>query len=374
MDPREFREQFPVVTRTVYLNAAAVGPVSSRARDAAVKAIAEQADHGSGIFTGYEAALARTRDKVARLIGADAGEIAFVRNTVEALSVVASGLPWRAGDNVVASALEFSGNAYPWLNLARFGVSCRFVPSSDGAVDIDRLLEAADERTQLITVSLVQFSNGFRVDIDRLGEACQRRGIRLMVDAIQGVGVVTIDVRRAAVDFLACGAHKWLCAPLGSGFLYVRAARLPEISLTEIGHSSVVPVPQSFTDYRFTLRPDARRFESGVTSYASILGLEAALDLVDAISVARLRQHICALTARLVEQLRPLACRVQSVQPTAEAAGIVAFMHPRWASDVVATRLAGKGIIVSVREGAVRVSVHGYNTSDEIDALIAALA
>jgi selenocysteine lyase/cysteine desulfurase len=373
MDFGEFRRHFPVVSRQVYLNTAAVGPVSDLARDAAVAAIVAQAADGSKMFGPYEASLERARTKTGRLIGADPGEIAFVRNTVEALSVVASGLAWRAGDNVVASALEFSGNAYPWLNLARLGVACRFVPSPDGTVDVDALASATDERTRVVTVSFVQFSNGFRTDLDKLGTFCRSRDIRLMVDAIQGVGVVPLDVHEVAIDFLACGAHKWLCAPVGSGFLYVRRDRLPEIALTEIGHNSVVPVSGSFTDYRLTLRPDARRFESGITSYASVAGLEAALDLIAEVGVSRIRAHVCRLTARLVERLRARGYVTTSPQPPEESAGIVAFTGRDRPADGLAAHLAGRGIVVSVREAAVRISVHGFNDVDDVDALIAAL-
>jgi selenocysteine lyase/cysteine desulfurase len=336
-------------------------------------AMSEQAERGSGIFAPYEMALERTRTKIAHLLGADPGEMAFVRNTVEALSVVASGLAWRAGDNVVASALEFSGNAYPWLNLARYGVSCRFVPSADGAVDVDALIRATDDRTRVITVSVVQFSNGFRVDLDSLGSFCRSKGIRLMVDGMQGVGVVPINVEDSAIDFLACGVHKWLCSPSGLGFLYVRRERLPEIALTEIGHGSVVPVPGSFTDYRLTLRPDARRFEAGMTSYANIVGLEAALDLIDEIGVPRIHDHVCGLTTRLIEKLRARRYVTRSPQPPKAGAGIVSFTRSDQRADELGARLAAAGIVVSVREGAVRVSAHGFNTAEEIDALIATL-
>lgn len=373
MNLGEFREHFPIVKKHVYLNTAAVGPVSDRARDAAIRALTEQGDHGSGMFGAYETALERTRAKIADLIGCDAGEIAFVRTTVEALSVVASGLGWRSGDNVVASALEFSGNAYPWLNLARHGVTCRFVPSLDGAVDVDALIRAADENTRVITVSLVQFSNGFRVNLDKLGAFSRSNGIRLMVDGIQGVGVVPINVRDSAIDFLACGAHKWLCSPAGIGFLYVRRERLPEIALTEIGHSSVVPVPSSFTDYRLTLRPDARRFEAGLTSYAHVVGFEAALDLIREVGLAQIHRHVCGLVARLVEGLRARDYIPRSPQAPKEAAGIASFVRPGWQTDDINRRLTAHDIIVSVREGAVRVSAHAFNTADEIDALIASL-
>jgi cysteine desulfurase / selenocysteine lyase len=373
MDLAEFRRHFPIASKHVYLNTAAVGPLADLVLDAAVNAMTEQAAHGSGIFAPYETALERSRVKVARLIGSNPDEIAFVRNTVEALSIVASGLSWHAGDNVVASALEFSGNAYPWLNLASRGVSCRFVPSRNGAVDVDALIEAADERTRVITVSLVQFSNGFLVDLEDLGSICRSKGIRLMVDGIQGVGVVPLNVKDSAVDFLACGAHKWLCSPSGVGFLYVCNERLPEIALTEIGHRSVVPVPGSFTDYRLTLRPDARRLEAGITSYANIAGLEASLDLIDRVGVPRICGHIRGLTTRLIERLRARGYVTKSTQPPDESAGIVSFVHPDREADAIGVRLAAEGIIVSVREGALRVSAHGFNTPDEIDALIAAL-
>jgi cysteine desulfurase / selenocysteine lyase len=373
VDLLTFRGHFPIVAKHVYLNTAAVGPLSDLARDAAIGATADQADHGSRIFGPYEAALERTRAKVARLIGADPDEIAFMRNTVEALSVVASGLAWRAGDNVVSSALEFSGNAYPWLNLERLGVSCRFVPSRDGTVDIDAMIRATDERTRVITVSLVQFSNGFRVDIETLGTFCRSMGIRLMVDGIQGVGVVPLNVKNSGIDFLASGAHKWLCSPSGIGFLYVRGERLREVALTEIGHNSVVPVPGSFTDYRLTLRPDARRFEAGITSYANIAGLEAALDLIERVGVPQIYSHICGLTARLVERLQARGYAIRSPQPPKESAGIVSFVRPDRPADALGARLTAEGIVVSVREGSVRVSAHGFNTVDEIDALLAAL-
>jgi selenocysteine lyase/cysteine desulfurase len=187
------------------------------------------------------------------------------------------------------------------------------------------------------------------------------------------VGVVPLSLRDSAIDFLACGAHKWLCSPAGIGFLYVRGDRLSDITLTEIGHGSVVPVTGSFTDYKLTLRPDARRFEAGVTSYANVVGLEAALDLIQNVGVSQIRAHVCGLTPHLVEQLRAHGCVTRSPQPPEESAGIVSFVRPGWRGDALSLRLAAAGIVVTVREEAVRVSVHGFNTRDEVDALIAAL-
>jgi selenocysteine lyase/cysteine desulfurase len=273
----------------------------------------------------------------------------------------------------VASAIEFSGNAYPWLNMERSGVRCRFVPSADGAVRVEDLVHATDERTRLITVSLVQFSNGYRCDLKALGAFCRSRDIRLMVDGIQGVGIVPLDVDDCAIDFLACGVQKWLCAPMGLGFLYVRKDRLPELSLTEIGNGSVVPVPGTYRDYRLVLRPDARRFESGIMSYASICGLDASLGLIDQVGVPALHRHVTGLTTRLVAGLRKRGYATSSPQDPAEGAGIVAFGLEKWPSEEQEARFLERGITIALREGAIRVSCHGFNTAEEIDRLLEAL-
>ena len=373
LDVTAFRARFPVVSRHIYFNTAAVGPLSDRAAQAAIQAIEEQADDGSGIFARYEVAVEKTREKVARLIGAEPDEIAFVRNTVEGLSAIASGLRWQTGDNIVMSAQEFSGNVYPWLNTREYGVECRFVPAIGGAVDVSALLGAVDARTRVITVSLVQFSNGYRVDVGTLATRCRERGVRLVVDAIQGVGVVPVDVHDSGVDFLACGAHKWLCAPIGIGFIYVQKDRLPELRLTEVGHGSVVPVPATYTDYRFKLRPDARRFEAGVTSYANVRAFGAALDLLEGVGVAQVRRHVSRLAAHLITSLEAQGYKLRSHQRPDDAAGIVSFTSDRRSSEELRAQLAALGIVVSVRESAIRVSVHAFNTKDEVDTLLAAL-
>jgi cysteine desulfurase / selenocysteine lyase len=373
MNTDEFRHQFPAVKNSIYLNSAAIGPLSDSAKRAAIGAIEEQTERGSRFIDPYEETLARVRGKVAKLIGAKAKEIAFLRNTVEGLSTVASGFGWRPGDNIVASAIEFSGNAYPWLNMERHGVHCRFVPTPDGAVRVEDLIRATDDRTRLITVSLVQFSNGYRCDLKTLGAFCRSRNIRLMVDGIQGVGIVPLDVNDSAIDFLACGVQKWLCAPMGLGFLYVREEYLSELSLTEIGNGSVVPVQGTYRDYRLVLRPDARRFESGIMSYTSICGFDASLDLIDRVGVPVLHKHVTGLTTRLVEGLRERGYATCSPQNPRDGAGIVAFGIERWPSEEQESRFLAKGIIVALREQAIRVSCHGFNTAGEIDALLEAL-
>jgi selenocysteine lyase/cysteine desulfurase len=334
----------------------------------------EQSEYGSEMMPAYDIAKETARGEIARLISATPDEVAFTRNTVEGLSVIASGIDWQPGDVVVADTQEFPGNVYPWLNLeARFGVKVRLVPAQNGRVAAESLIAAADERTRLITVSFVQFSSGYRVELSKLGAFCRAQGIFLVVDGIQGVGVLPIDVVTSQVDFLACGAQKWLLGPPGIGFLYIRRPLWEQITLTDLGHGSVLPHPERYLDYRFSLRPNARRFEGGVMSYASLRGLRESLHLLLSVGVARIEARVLALTQRLAEGLIERGYHLLSPRGLGEGSGIVSLIHPRESSETLLERLRAGEVIASVREGALRFSPHYYNTEEEIDAALAHL-
>lgn len=374
MDPEAFRALVPIARRWAYLNHAAVGPLPTPAVLAMEAAAREQSELGSEMMSAYDAVKDATRGEVARLIGATPDEIALTRNTVEGLSVVASGIDWKPGDVVVADTQEFPGNIYPWLNLeGRFGVKVRLVPSENGRVTAESLMAGADDRTRLITVSFVQFSTGYRIDLGVLGTFCRARRIFLMVDGIQGVGVLPLDVVGSHVDFLACGAQKWLLGPPGIGFLYVRRPLWEQIALTDLGHGSVLPHPQRYLDYSFELRPDARRFEGGVMSYASLRAFRESLRLLSSAGTARIAARILALTQRLADALLGRGYRLLSPRGPGEGSGIVSFTHPGEPSPALLERLRRGGVIASVREGALRFSPHYYNTEDEIDTALARL-
>lgn len=374
MNPEAFRALVPITRRCAYLNHAAMGPLPSPALLAMEAAAREQSDLGSEMMSAYDAVKEATRGEVARLIRATPEEIAFTRNTVEGLSVVASGIDWKPGDVVVADTQEFPGNVYPWLNLeARFGVKVRLVPAENGRVTAESLIAAADERTRLVTVSFVQFSSGYRIQLGTLGAFCRARGIFLVVDGIQGVGVLPLDVVGSQVDFLACGAQKWLLGPPGIGFLYIRRPLWEQVALTDLGHGSVLPHPQRYLDYRFALRPDARRFEGGVMSHASLRGLCESLRLLGSAGAGRIEARVLALTQRLADALLGRGYRLLSPRGPGEGSGIVSFTHPREPSEALLARLRVGGVIASVREGALRFSPHYYNTEDEIDAALSCL-
>jgi len=373
MDIAKIRAQFPILGEVTYLDHSATGPLSLPVRQAAAEALAMQGEGSIGV-PRLAAAVDTLKDKIARLIGASRHEIALVRNTAEGLSTVAGGLPWRAGDRVVTDNIEFPANVYPWLNLkSRYGVETHLVPARDGRVLADDLMAACDDHTRAVAVSFVQFSNGYRVDLDRLGAFCRARGIYLCVDAIQGLGAVPLDVARTPVDFVACGGHRWLLGPLGLGFLYVHREVQDGVWPVEVGHHSVQQDPEHYTSYNLTFRPNAEKFEASVPNFAGVFGLSASLDLFHTVGMAEIAARVVAVTDHLCEGLVARGYRLRSPRGPAEKSGAVTFTSDRHASKELHERLREAKVITSVREGAIRVSPHFYNTDAEIDRLLATL-
>ena len=185
------RSQFPIAESLVYLNHAAVSPPPV----CAVEAVAEQVQdvqlNGSGNFGAWLKTKERARRRLAEILGARAEQVAFMRNTSDALSCVANGLQWRAGDNIVSFSGEFPSNIYPWLRLQEaHGVALRLCGERAGRVDVDELLGLIDERTRVVAISWVQFASGYRADLERIGRAARARDALLVVDVIQGLGVL----------------------------------------------------------------------------------------------------------------------------------------------------------------------------------------
>ena len=373
MDVEQIRASFPVFERYTYLNHSSTAPLSVHVQRAVAESAALQADGSEGSARLKER-IDPLKAKIARLINASPEEIALTRNTTEGLNIVASGLLWNEGENVVTDDMEFPANVYPWLNQeSRYGVRTRLVPARRGKVLVDDLMAACDARTRLITVSFVQFSNGYRVDLERLGAACRERGISLCVDAIQGLGPVDLDVRRCHIDFLAAGAHKWMLGPMGIGFLYIRRDLQAHLWPAYVSHFGVFQSPESMTRYELTFRHTAEKFEGGLPNYAGIFGFDAGLSLLYDVGLNAIRDRVMMLTDHLCEHVSRRGCRVLSHRGADERSGTVAFVSEREPAKDTAARLADAGVVVSLREGAVRVAPHFYNTVEDIDRLLAAL-
>jgi cysteine desulfurase / selenocysteine lyase len=368
------RAQSPFLDQLTFFNNGSIAALSLPVREAINRGLDAQAmgTIGRSIWRGVIAPL---REKIAALINAEPDEIAILRNTVEGISTVAAGVVWREGDTVVCNDLEFPANVYPWWNLrSRFGVQTTMVPGRDGRILVDDIVAAVDEHTRLITISFVQFSNGFRADLDRLGAFCRERGILLHVDGIQGVGPLRIDVQRSQVDFLACGGHKWLLGPIGIGFLYVRKELIKDLWACEPGHLGVKQNVNQYRDYDLTFRETAEKFEGGVHNYAGAFGLDKSLELFLEVGPDRISRRVLELTDQLCEGLARREMRLLSHRGPGEKSGTVAFQSDRQSVKDIYHQLQDAGIFVTISEGAVRVAPHFFNTAEEIDRLIGTLA
>ena len=367
--------EFPWCSDTVYLNNASIGPLPERTR-----LVLEQFNRGRAAphkLPDRElfAMLADTRRKLAQLVGASAGEIALTVNTGFGIGMAARALPLQPGDIVLVSDKEFPANVYPWLRLKDRGVAMELVPTTvEGWPDEARLLERLrDPRVRVLAVSLVQFSNGYLVDLDRLSAATRETGAFLVVDAIQAIGQLPVDLSRTPVDVLACGAQKWLLSPWGSGFVYVRRDLIGSLDPAITGWLSFEGTDDltRLTQYDDTLRADARRFELMTLPYQDFAGLNASLDLLLSLGIDRIRDHIRTLHQPVVEWADRSGARIVSPRG-ASGSGILCVAPER--VQEVHRRLKAARVVCSLREGAIRLSPHCYNTVAEMERVAHALA
>jgi selenocysteine lyase/cysteine desulfurase len=365
VDKKAVRELFPVTRNLIYFNHAAVGPLSTRASEAMERHVCDQRDHGALHWREWYAEDAHLRASAARLIGADPGEIAILKNTSEGLSFVAEGYRWKSGENVITTAMEFPSNYTPWKALQRRGVECR-VADSPTVENIEPLIDA---RTRIVSVSSVAFHNGFAADLDAIGELCARRNVLLCVDAIQSVGVLPIDVRKSKIAFLAADGHKWMCGPEGAAIFYVAAAHRERLEVLETGWTNLAR-QNSFLKAGPDLKPDARRFEAGTLNTNGVYGLRAAIDLLLEIGIENIALEVVRVAARLADRMDEIGWRVGSPRPI--ASGIVGAIPPgvdmsllRWHR-----KLEENGVVCAPREGMLRFSPHFYNDDGEVDRLV----
>jgi selenocysteine lyase/cysteine desulfurase len=366
--------EFPWTAETIYLNNASVGPLPERTRQVLEAFNRKRAAPFQLPDRELMAVMAESRRLAAELVGAGPEEIALTINTGYGLSLAARALPLRAGDIVLASDREFPANVYPWMLLEDIGVTLELAPTtSEGWPDEPYLLDRlTDPRVRVLAVSLVQFSNGYTVDLARLSKATRASGAYLVVDAIQGVGHIPVDVRKTPVDVLACGAQKWLLSPWGSGFVYVRRELIRDLRPAITGWMAFEGTDDftRLTQYNDTLRGDARRFELITLPYQDFAGMNASLGLLLTLGIARIREHLRALHAPVLAWAARSGAGV--VSPLGErGSGILCVAPPNLGEAFRA--LKTRHIVSSLREGAIRLSPHAYNTVEEMERVVEVL-
>lgn len=358
------REFAPLLgERVAYLNSAATGPLPSRT----LKVIAEEARLRAEPWRyGPElqfATLDRSRELAARLVNGRPEEIVLTVNTSFGINLAARSLPLEPGDVVVGSDRDFPANVYPWMSLERSrGVIYRQVPAPNRLFDEDALIAALDEpRVKVLAISWVSFESGARLDLERLGRACRERGIYLVLDAIQGLGVLQLDVRTTPVDIVSCGAQKWLCAPWGTGFTWVRRELVETLEPTFTGWMSVEG-SEDFTkmlDYSLKYRRDGRRFELCTLPYQDFAAFNASLEVLLEAGKDAIEERVSDLTQLIVDWADGTeSARLVTHSERGRRSGVMAVV-PRDAS-AASSRLNAAGVVHSLREGAIRLSPHFF--------------
>lgn len=364
MNLENIRKEFPVTEELIFFDHARVAPLPERVRKVVTAFVDDATRFGTAHYETWIGEIERARKNFARLINAEAGEVAFVKNTSEGLSIVANGLDWKAGDNVVIPDIEFPANVYPWWNLKRLGVGTRMVHAIEGRVLFDDIVKQVDARTRLISISSVECNSGFRNDLNRIGTFCKEKGILFCVDAIQSLGILPMDVKRDHIDFLSADGHKWMLSIEGLGGFYISKDVLDKVYPVTVGWGNMVN-SADFMNYEFQFRPGAQRFEEGSLNTMSIHAFGAALNLLLETGVENIEQRVMALGDTILEQLQRRGIKVYSSTDQEERSGNIAFEMDQDVSRLYEWMLARK-VKLTVRDGLVRLSPHFYNSTDEI--------
>ena len=366
------RLEFPVARERIFLAHAGVSPLPRRVADALRDYLLQctQRDQYSPVG---EPRIRQTRELAARLIGAEAEEIALVGPTSLALSLAAAGLPLRKGDNILIYLDDYPANVYPWMALAEKGVQVRLMNVRElGKIRPVDVMGQVDEQTRLVALATNHFLAGFRPDLDEIGKYLRQRGIVFGVDVIQTLGAFPISVKY--LDFLAAGAHKWLLGPCGAGIFYVRKSLQEKLRPTIYGGHNV-RAPNFISQEHIVFLPDARRYEPGTADLMGIVGLRAGLEMLLEVGVENIAAELLRKRAWFVPALQQKGWTVlQADAPPLNASGIISFFRAgAEPADLAALfqKLRDAGIELSLRQDRsgrqyLRLSAHFYNTDAEL--------
>ncbi len=374
MDIEHYRAEFPHIDQGfVHLNHAGVSGMSRRVINLIEEYCKRQSEDPIGCFPWAFGQIGECRSRLASLMGVATEHLAFTKNTGHGLSIIADGLDWRPGDEVIFANCEYPANSYPWLAQEDRGVKCVVVDSRpDGTIDIADYEAAFTSRTRVLAVSWVQFTTGFRADLAALTKLAHERGAFIVVDVIQGLGAFPINLTELGVDAAATGSQKWLIGPLGVGGLYVHPEMLSHMRLVNMGAGAVKNVI-AFDTLNFDVKPTVQRYEEGTPNIIGQCGLNGALEMLNEVGMETTSSRILATGRYAMDGLARRGYVIDSPQDDAIRAGLVMFHHPTISSDDVVKALTDAKIGVVSRGGRARFAPHFYNTHDDIDRALAAL-
>lgn len=361
-------DEFRLNDDIIYLNHAAVAPWPQRTKIAVQQFAEENATLGSKNYLQWVEKETELRKMLATLINAPShADIALLKNTSEGLSVVAHGLPWQSGDNVVISDQEFPSNRIVWESLQQDGVTVRQVDLGRDESPEQALINACDEKTRLLAISSVQYATGLKMDLVKLGAHCRSNNILFCVDAIQSIGAHRFDVQACQADFVMADGHKWMLGPEGLALFYCRAELREQLKLHQYGWH-MVEHAHDFSRRDWQPAANAQRFECGSPNMLVAHALHASISLLLEVGMetieSLIRNKVAQLFA-LLEQNEHLS--IISDQADDRYAGIVTFRHQQIEADTLYQTLMKQSVMCASRGGGVRFSPHFYTPTKKLE-------
>ena len=367
--PRDYRAEFPIFRRSIYLNSCSLGALSVRSRAKVNEFLDLWESRGAAAwYDVWWEALAELRARYARLINAAEGSVALQPNISVALTAIAETLDYRRRPKVVVTSLDFPTLAYQWLARVADGAELVVVESPDGvSVPVEAIARAVDDRTALVATSHVFFTSGAIQDVRALADVAHRRSALLLVDGYQAAGQLPVDVRALDVDFYCSGGLKWLLGGTGIAFMYARPDLWPGLRPRASGWFG------QREQFRFDpravdLHSDARRLEAGTPALMPVYAQLGGLDVIEELGTREIRRRTMALAEDLIEEARAAGLRPKVAPSADERTAIVMLRNDDPPAAV--RRLADAGIVTDSRPGHVRISPYFYNVPDDHRAAI----
>jgi len=368
-DLRRWLPEFPVRENCLYLDHAAVCPLPRPVAEAMRQRITDQEQTGHEKYREWRNNHLSCRHLGSQLIGCDPDDLSIIRSPSEGLSLIAEGLTWKKGDQILVGEEEFAANVAPWLHLSRRGIKVVRFPQPDGRIDPAVVADRMTGRTRMVAVSWVSFHTGWIAPLAQLGKMCREADCLLVVDAIQGLGLLPMHMRALKLDAVVADGHKWMFGPEGAGIMALTQELRTRLHPVISGWRNVQLAPGDFFLQRLSYHEDGRRFEPGASNDIGVAGLAAGLDIINSVEREAIQARVETLARLLTRILLSHGWDVYSPGSGHPIAGIVAGRHPNVAPREAARRLRERRVICSVRQSSVRFSPHFYITRGELEAL-----
>ncbi|MHA2203483.1 MAG: aminotransferase class V-fold PLP-dependent enzyme [Candidatus Hodarchaeales archaeon] len=371
MDLENLRKAFPITEKAIFLNHAAISPSPTPVTEECDKWLVHHKIYGDMYYPPLDKILEgidQDRRIVGKFINAKfpEEEIAFTYNTSYGLAAIAEAIKWEKDDKIIINDLEYTSNSYTYQALAKkFDLNLEVIPNVKGVLPMETFSQTVDQSTRLVAISHVQFGNGFRTDLSELAKICHEKEAHLMVDAIQSLGAIPVDVQKQDVDYMASGGYKWLLGPLGTGFIYIKRELAELLNPSFIGSMSDTN-PLDLSHHPHSPARGAKRFQASLGPHTFLLA--KAVEFLDNLGIENIFAQIMRLTDLIIEFVEEESnYQLKTPNETIhQRSGIVNFSCPNGEKIVDQLRKLPIPIVISYRQGGLRLSPHCYNTGEEI--------